>query len=90
MGGDAVTDIQREYEQQWRGLSSRWLAYCYAVGRHPTGERPPGTELPVLWIGRRMDRACAELGIECKTRLTAEEHAKCTELLWRYAVEERA
>lgn len=84
-----MTDIQRDYEQRYPGLNSRWLAYCYAVDRHPTDSIGPRVaEIPVVWIGGRVDRAVAELGIT-RERLRPDEHQAVTDKLWQYAVEER-
>lgn len=86
-----MTDIQRDHERRYHGMNSRWLAYGYAVGRNPTGspaDRIPGVELPVIWIGSRMDRARTEIGNR-DGALTPGEHTRCDELLWRYAAEER-
>lgn len=88
-----MSDIQRDYERRYHSMNSRWLAYCYAVDRHPTSspaELIPGVELPVIWIATRMDQARADLGLGSKLRLTEGEAARCNDLLWRYAVEERA
>lgn len=83
-----TSDIQRDYERRYPGISSRWLAYCYAVGRHPTGMRPARSERPASWIGSHMARARAELGIATDA-LTEQQLAQCGDLLWRYAMEER-
>lgn len=85
----SVSDIQRNYERQWVGMSSRWLAYCYAVGRHPVGGfvyRGHDSKRAVTWIRSRVDLAQDELGVTQKNQ--AESQA-VTDRLWRYAVEER-
>lgn len=82
--------IQRDYDQRYPGVNSRVLAYYYAVG-WPASENgwPAGAVEPMQWIDKNMDRAKEELGITHAGKLKDAEQKQCTELLWRYAAEER-
>lgn len=88
-----VSTIRSEHERRYPGINSRWLAYCYAMDRHPTCG-PCGPQGGVVWLSARYKRAAAELGIcHCAksacARMAKLKDPAVTEKIWRYALEER-
>lgn len=87
-----MSELRAEHEARYPGLPSRWLAYCYAVGREPrsgAAGAPPGEPSTGEWFAAHIARVKAELGFVYRGDMSDAKHQAVTEKLWQYAVEER-